>query len=129
MAEGFLRSLDSELEVYSAGTEPALAVHRDALKVMAEKGIDISGNYPKDVAEFIEKNFDYLVTVCGAASESCPSFSGAVARRLHIGLDDPAGFEGSEIKVLEKFRAVRDEIIERFSEFYESIIRVSGEVL
>lgn len=123
MAEGFLRSFDPELEVFSAGTIPAGEVHPLAVQVMREAGIDISANRPKSVDEFLSRPFDYVVTVCDGANESCPMFSGEVKQRLHIGFDDPAGATGSSDEVLAVFRRVRDEIEARFGEFYRETIR------
>ncbi|MEI6758308.1 MAG: arsenate reductase ArsC [Chlorobium sp.] len=118
MAEGFLRSFDSSLEVYSAGTQPAVAVHPLAVKVMREEWIDISANRPKSVEEFLDKPFDYVVTVCDGAKESCPLFTGQVEHRLHIGFDDPAEAEGSREEMMAVFRRVRNEINLRFRQFY-----------
>jgi arsenate reductase len=118
MAEGFLRSFDTSLEVYSAGTKPAEAVHPLAIKVMREEWIDISLNKPKSVDEFLEKAFDYVVTVCGGAKESCPTFIGEVEHRLHLGFDDPAEATGTKEEILAVFRRVRDEINFGFRKFY-----------
>ncbi|MBI5474449.1 MAG: GNAT family N-acetyltransferase [Ignavibacteriae bacterium] len=122
MAEGFLRSLDASLEVYSAGTRPASHVSRRAVAVMNEIGIDISGNYPKSVDEFLDQPFDYVITVCDHAKETCPVFIGQVKHRLHIGFDDPAEAMGTEEEILATFRRVRDEIREQFREFYSTRI-------
>lgn len=119
MAEGFLKSFDPELEVYSAGTNPAARVSPNAIRVMAEKGIDISSEYPKDVNRFLGESFDYVITVCDNAKETCPVFMGKVNSRLHIGFDDPAEAKGSEEEVLSVFRRVRDEISRDFYEFYK----------
>ena len=124
MAEGFLKSFDSELDVVSAGTEPSEKVHPLAIKVMQEEDIDISNGYPKNVSEFLDKEFDYVVTVCDGAKETCPYFSGNVRHRLHIGFDDPAEIEGSEEYKLSEFRRVRDEIKRDFSKFYEEISKI-----
>ncbi|MBV5326579.1 MAG: arsenate reductase ArsC [Chlorobium sp.] len=118
MAEGFLRSFDPELEVFSAGTSPASSVHPLAVQVMREEWIDISGNRPKLVDEFLQRPFDYVVTVCDGAKESCPAFTGTVKHRVHIGFDDPAGATGSREEQLDVFRRVRDEINTRFRQFY-----------
>ena len=123
MAEGFLRSFDSGMEVHSAGTIPATEVHPLATQVMQEKGIDLSGSRPKKVDEFLAKPFDYVITVCDGAKESCPVFTGEVKRRLHIGFDDPAAATGSAEEVLAVFRRVRDEIEVRFREFWRETIR------
>lgn len=119
MAEGFLKSFDPELEVFSAGTNPAARVSPNAIRVMAEKGIDISSEYPKDVNRFLGESFDYVITVCDNAKETCPVFMGKVNSRLHIGFDDPAEAKGSEEEVLSVFRRVRDEISRDFYEFYK----------
>lgn len=118
MAEGFLKSFDPELEVYSAGTNPSGQVHPKAVQVMQEIGIDISDGYPKDVDEFIDKSFDYVITVCDNARETCPVFIGAVKEQLHIGFEDPAEAEGSEEEILAVFLRVRDEIKRDFYDFY-----------
>ena len=118
MAHGFLQSFDGSLEVRSAGTAPAGCVHPLAVRVMAEAGIAISNHTPRNVEEFLHEPWDYVITVCGGAEKSCPTFFGKVAHRLHIGFDDPAKFAGDENLVLEGFRRVRDEIRERFYAFY-----------
>ncbi|MBM3163343.1 MAG: arsenate reductase ArsC [Chlorobi bacterium] len=117
MAEGFLRSFDPELEVFSAGTNPAEAVHPLAVAVMREEWIDISAKRPESVEEFTSMAFDRVVTVCDGAKESCPVFTGEVKHRVHIGFDDPAEAEGSREEVLAVFRRVRDEIREGFRSF------------
>ncbi len=123
MAEGFLKSFDPTLEVYSAGTAPAERVHPKAVQVMAEEGIDIRKNYPKSVDQFIDQSFDYVITVCDAAKESCPVFTGNVKHRLHIGFEDPAEATGTEEEILAVFRKVRDEIKRDFRRFYEDVIQ------
>lgn len=123
MAEGFLRHLDSSLEVYSAGTRPANEVNPIAVKVMQEIGIDISKQFPKLVDRFINEEFDYVITVCDNAKETCPVFTGKVKNRLHIPFDDPADAVGSEEEVLAVYRRVRDEIKNEFSKLYNSIIQ------
>lgn len=123
MAEGFLKSFDSTLEVYSGGTKPAERVHPKAIEVMKEVGIDLSGNRPKLVDQFLNQRFDYVITVCDHAKETCPVFSGKVKHRLHIGFDDPAGATGSEKEVYAVFRRVRDEIRENFKQFYNEQIK------
>jgi len=121
MAEGFLRSFDPRLQVFSAGTAPADRVNPLATAVMAETGIDISAGRPESVDLYLNKAFDYVITVCGGAQESCPAFIGEVKHRLHIGFDDPAEATGTEEAVLAVFRRVRDEIREGFRNFYDSI--------
>ena len=123
MAEGILKSLEPGLEVYSAGTEPAPDVHPKAIQVMREMNLDISSSRPKNISRFLDQSFDYVITVCGGAKESCPVFSGQVKHRLHMGFDDPAKAEGSEEEILEFFRRVRDEIRRDFGKFYEERVR------
>jgi arsenate reductase (thioredoxin) len=118
MAEGFLRSFDTSFEVFSAGTKPAAAVHPLAVTVMSEELVDISLNKPKSVDEFLGKAFDYVITVCNGANESCPMFTGKVEHRLHIGFDDPAEATGTKEEILAVFRRIRDEINVRFRQFY-----------
>lgn len=122
MAEGLLQSLKPGLEVFSAGTDPAAQTHPKAIEVMNEIGIDISRNRPKSVDEFTSQPFDWVVTVCGGARETCPAFTGHVAGRIHIGFDDPAKAQGSDEEVMAVFRRVRDEIREQFTAFYREQI-------
>lgn len=119
MAEGFLKSFGGEVEAYSAGTNPASRVHPLAVEVMKEAGIDISESKPKSVLQFLDDSFDYVVTVCDHARETCPVFTGNVAHRIHIGFEDPAEAKGSEAEVLEVFRKVRDSIRESFHALFE----------
>jgi arsenate reductase (thioredoxin) len=118
MAEAFLRSFDSRLDVSSAGTQPADRVHPLALVVMGEVGLDLSSCRPKDVERFLNEPFDYVVTVCDRARAGCPVFLGSVRHRLHIGFDDPAEASGTPDEVLAVFRRVRDEIGRSFRTFY-----------
>jgi len=124
MAEGFLRSLDDSLKVFSAGTKPAGAVHLKAVQVMKESGIDISGHYPKNAALFKNDNFDYVITVCGSAKETCQVFTGRVRHQIHIGFDDPAKAVGPDDKIIREFRRVRDEIREKVLLLYKNNIKV-----
>jgi len=120
MAEGLLRSFDAGLEVYSAGTRPAERVHPAAIEAMAEVGIDIGTALPKSVEQFLGQRFDFVITVCDHANQTCPVFTGEVRRRVHIGFDDPAAVQSTDEEVLAAFRRVRDEIGERLRRFYES---------
>jgi arsenate reductase (thioredoxin) len=119
MAEGFLKSFGPGLEVYSAGTHPAVTVHPKAVAVMKEAGIDISSASTKNVEQFLNASFDYVITVCDNAKETCPVFSGKVSRRLHFSFEDPAETVGREEEVVAKFRTVRDQIKEVFFRFYK----------
>jgi arsenate reductase len=122
MAAGFLRSFDATLDVHSAGTHPAPNVSRGGVTVMKEAGIDIAHCVPASVERYLGQSFDYVITVCDNAKESCPVFRGTVGQRLHIGFDDPAEATGTEEQILTEFRRVRDEILVRFREFYSTIL-------
>jgi arsenate reductase len=117
MAQGFLKSFHPDWEVLSAGTKPAERVNKYAIKVMAEKGIDIAGEHPKLVDQFINDEFDYVVTVCDEAKEVCPVFTGKVSHRLHISFEDPADAVGTKEQVLPVYREIRDQISNRFATF------------
>jgi arsenate reductase len=121
MAEGFLKSFDPSLEVFSAGTKAAARVHPLAVKVMNEIGIDLSSHHPKTVDQFLAQSFDYVVTVCGNAKETCPVFIGNVRHRVHIGFDDPAEAVGTNEEILAVFRRVRGEINNAFYNFYRDL--------
>ncbi|NOX36183.1 MAG: arsenate reductase ArsC [Calditrichaeota bacterium] len=125
MAEGILKSLDPQLEVYSAGTRPAEQVHPLAIQVMREIGIDLSTARPKSVSEFLSMNFDYVITVCDDARETCPVFPGQVGQRLHFGFEDPARATGTSGEILSTFRRIRDQIRKTFTEFYFTRLRPS----
>ena len=120
MAEGILQSLDSTITVCSAGTEPAGVVSSRAIAVMKEIGIDISHHTSKSVEQYLNEEWDYVITVCGGANESCPSFSGAVKNRWHIGFDDPSHATGADEHIMNEFRRVRDEIKFAFTSFHKS---------
>jgi len=133
MAEGYLKSFDENLEVFSAGTQPAEKVNPFAVKAMKEIGIDISTGIAENVDKYLPQSFDYVITVCDNAKETCPVFIGKVKHRLHIGFDDPADGVGSEEEVMPVYRRVRDEIKKDFYDFYlknlirkENIIKVYG---
>lgn len=119
MAEGLLRHDGGDrFEVFSAGTKPS-RVRPEAIEVMRELGIDISGHRSKSVDEFSGQEFDYVITVCDNANESCPVFPGRT-RRVHWGFDDPAAVEGAEATRMAVFRRVRDEIREKLAGFIDS---------
>ena len=119
MAEGFIKSFDSDLEVYSAGTNPSKQVHPKAIQVMNEVGIDLSKNFPKMVDQFLNESFEYVITVCDNAKETCPVFIGKVGKQLHIGFEDPADATGTEEEIFSEFRRIRDEIKSDFYKFYK----------
>lgn len=123
MAHGFLQSLDAELQVCSGGTQPAERVNTKAVEAMSEIGIDISLHAPHNVSEYLDEPWDYVITVSGGANESCPAFVGKVAKRLHIGFDDPSDAVGTPEFVSSEFRRVREQIRARFAEFYNTEIK------
>ncbi|MFC1550201.1 arsenate reductase ArsC [Candidatus Neomarinimicrobiota bacterium] len=123
MAEGMFKSFDSTLEVCSAGTQPTKNVHPIAVKVMNEIGINIHDYIPKNVDTFVNQQFDYLITVCDHAKETCPVFTGTVKNRLHMGFNDPAAFVGSIRERDDFFRKVRDQIKHDFFEFYNRTLK------
>jgi arsenate reductase len=123
MAEYLLRQIDPQLEVHSAGTDPAPHVHPRAVAVMREIGVDMTGALPKGVDRFLGEPFDFVITVCDNAREQCPVFTGAVRTRVHLGFDDPAAARGSDEEVMAVFRRVRDEIRAVFHEYYTTTIR------
>jgi arsenate reductase len=123
MAQGFLQSFDPNLAVRSAGTEPADRVNPKAVEAMKEAGVDISNHYPKMVDHYLEDPWDYVITVCDHANETCPVFLGKVYHRLHMGFEDPAAAEGSEEEILDKFREVRDQIKQEFKGLYENYMQ------
>ena len=118
MAHGFLQSFDNNLEVHSAGTKPAECINPNAIEVMKEVGVDISQHSPKSVEIYLNDDWDYVITVCGGANESCPMFVRNVNHRLHIGFDDPSEAIGTDEFVMSEFRRVRNEIKQIFAEFY-----------
>ena len=122
MAHGFLQSLDKSLDVHSAGTNPVSQVNSRAIEVMREVGIDISTHTPKNVEIYLNDEWDYVITVCGGANETCPMFVGKVGKRLHIGFDDPAQVVGNSSYIMSEFCRVRDEIKSQFTEFYTTHI-------
>ncbi|NQT90143.1 MAG: arsenate reductase ArsC [Candidatus Omnitrophica bacterium] len=118
MAEGFLRYLGGDkFEAYSAGVDPT-SVNPLSIKVMQEVGIDISSQRPKPVKEFLDQQFDYIITVCDNAKQACPVFPGR-HEEIHWDLADPADAKGSEEEKLNAFREIRDKIDENVKGFVE----------
>jgi arsenate reductase len=116
MAEGLLRHDAGKVyEVFSAGTKPT-QVRPEAIAVMREVGIDISSHRSKPVDEFARQDFDYVITVCDNAKESCPVFP-ARTKRIHWSIQDPAALQGSEVERLNAFRRARDELRARLQAF------------
>ena len=118
MAHGFLQSFDKNLTVCSAGTEATGKLNPMAVAVMKEIGIDISHHTSDSVNIYLGEEWDYVITVCGGANEACPAFTGKVKHRLHLGFDDPSHAVGTDEFIHSEFIRVRDEIKERFWEFY-----------
>ena len=120
MAEGLLRAdYGDKIEAESAGTK-ATQVRPEAVAVMKEIGIDISGHRSKAVDEFKDQNFDYVLTVCDSANETCPIYPGH-ANRIHHSFEDPAAVQGSDEVRLASFRQVRDQIRAYLREFTNRI--------
>jgi len=114
LAEGLLREAAGDrLNVQSAGSNPAGYVHPKAIEVMNEIGIDIASHRSKHLNEFIEKDVETVITVCGNADQACPTFPGQLNRH-HWGFPDPAKAEGADEEILEFFRSVRDDIARVF---------------
>jgi arsenate reductase (thioredoxin) len=117
LAEGLLRAAAGDLfEVTSAGSKPAGYVHPIAIEVMKEIGIDISGHRSKSMIEFMDRDIETVITVCGNADQACPIFPGQVNRH-HWPFEDPAHATGSEAEVREVFRRVRNEIRRTFTAY------------
>lgn len=126
MAEGLLRyAAGPGWEVYSAGTKPT-RVRTEAIAVMREVGIDISSHRSKSVDEFLGRDFDYVITVCNNARETCPVFP-AAAKRIHWSIQDPAAVEGSEEDRLKAFRLARNELQDRLRAFVTKIEQTDQE--
>jgi len=123
MAHGFLKSFDEKITVCSAGTQASGKLNSKAVAVMKEAGIDISGHTSDPVEKYLHDEWDYVITVCGGANESCPAFTGKVKHRLHIGFDDPSHVTGTDEFIRSEFLRVRDEIKEGFYKFYIELIK------
>ncbi len=109
MAEGLLRELaGTQFDVFSAGSKPSV-INPFAIQTMNERGFDISGQRSKHLNEYIRDPFDYVITVCDDAAETCPLFPGP-ARRIHWSFPDPAAVAGSDDEKLDTFRRTRDAI-------------------
>jgi len=122
MAEAYLNRLGvGRFEAQSAGTEPG-TLNSLAIQVMAEQGIDISGQRAKAVDDFVQQRFDYVVTVCDDANEACPVFPNA-RHRFHWSFADPSRAQGTPEERLAFFRAIRDAIRARVEEFLTASVR------
>lgn len=118
MAHGFLQSLNEKIMVRSGGTNPSDKINEKAVAVMKEVGIDISNHKPELVENYIYEVWDYVITVCDEANETCPVFVGKVMHRLHIGFEDPSKVSGTDEFIWSEFRRVRDKIKNKFLELY-----------
>lgn len=123
MAHGFLQSFDSRINVCSAGTKASGKLNEKAVQVMAEAGIDISHHTSDSVEKYLNDEWDYVITVCGGANETCPAFFGKVKHRLHMGFDDPSHAVGTAEFIQSEFIRVRDEIKAGFYTFYEEQLK------
>lgn len=123
MAHGFLQSFDKNIIVCSAGTQASGKLNQGAVEAMNEVGIDISHHTSDSVEKYLNEEWDYVITVCGGANETCPTFLGKVKHRLHMGFDDPSHVTGSEEFIKSEFRRVRDEIREGFYKLYVEQIK------
>ncbi len=123
MAHGFLQSFDPNITVCSAGTEASGKLNQKAVAAMKEIGIDISGHTSDSVTKYLGEEWDFVITVCGGANESCPAFIGKVKTRLHIGFDDPSHAVGTDEFIWSEFIRVRDEIKAGFYKFYVENIK------
>ncbi len=123
MAHGFLESFDHRLIVRSAGTDATGKLNPKAVEVMREIDIDISQHTSDQVNTYLDEEWDYVITVCGGANESCPAFAGKVKNRLHIGFDDPTYAKGSPDYIDSEYRRVRDEIRKSFRRLYDEQIK------
>jgi arsenate reductase len=130
MAEAFLRRLAGDrFEVHSAGLEPK-GINPWTVRVMEEIGYDLSGQWAKDVTEYLGKHhFGYLITVCAHAEEHCPKTFLGVSERIHWPIGDPAAFVGSEADTLQEFRRARDEIAARIKAWLAELgVPTEGEI-
>lgn len=118
MAHGFLQSFDRSMTVCSAGTQASGKLNEKAVAVMKEAGVDISHHTSDPVEKYLNEEWDYVITVCGGANETCPTFTGKVNNRLHMGFDDPSHATGTDEHIWSEFRRVRDEIKKAFYSFY-----------
>lgn len=124
MAHGFLQSFDDRITVCSAGTKATGKLNSKAVEVMREAGVDISHHTSDQVDMYLNDEWDYVITVCGGANETCPAFLGKVKHRLHIGFDDPSDVVGTDEFVMSEYRRVRDKIKFAFRKLYDERIGI-----
>jgi len=119
IAEGIANNLwGDKMEAFSAGTQASFVNHM-AIEVMKEIGFDISKHRSKNLSEFDGQSFDYVITLCGDANETCPLYIGGT-KKTHIGFNDPAKTQGTKEEILREFRRVRDEIKEKLITFFQA---------
>ena len=119
MAEGIINHfLGDKIAAFSAGTQASF-VNPTAIEVLKEIGIDISMNHSKNLSVLDGQSFDYVITLCGDANETCPLYIGGT-KKTHIGFDDPAKAHGMKEEVLCEFRRVRDEIKDKLTAFFQA---------
>jgi len=126
MAQGFLQSFDANLEVHSAGTKPAKHISTRAIQAMKEIGINISHHTVKHVEQYLKSEWDYVITVCDNARETCPVFTGKVRNRLHFDFEDPSLVSGTDEHIMNVFREVRNKIKNTLYEFYVKQIKTKN---
>ena len=125
MAQACLQHLDAGLYVRSAGTQPAHNTHPLAVEVMEEARMPITDLQPHNVREFTHEEWDFVITVCDHALETCPAFVGKVKHQLHFDFPDPAQSKGTKEEQRSVFRAIREHITLTFNEFYHKHIQES----
>lgn len=121
MAHGFMQSFAPSWRVASAGTKASGKLNEKAVEVMQDIKIDISNHTSDSVEKYLNDEWDYVITVCGGANENCPTFTGKVKHRLHIGFDDPSETVGTHEEIHADFIRVREEIRKAFYELYSKI--------
>ena len=121
MAHGFMASYGDDVAVYSGGVSAEKRVNPRAVMVMREMGIDISDHTPHQVDEYLNEDWDYVITVCDHAKETCPVFNGKVKHLLHMGYEDPSKATGSYDFIMSEFRRIRDQINDDFFKLYTSM--------
>jgi len=122
MAEAILKRLDPDLIVESAGPEPAEAVHPLTIRAMDEIGIDISQSSTTNINQFVNEDWDFVITVCDIAKEICPAFLGNVRNSVYLKFEDPLSYEGDDEFLLKLIRTTRTQIVNEFEDFYNEFI-------
>lgn len=125
MAHGFLQSFSVSLTVCSAGTKASGKLNPKAVEVMKEAAVDISHHTSDSVEKYLGEKWDYVITVCNEANETCPVFTGDVKHRLHMGFEDPSEAQGTPEFIHSEFIRVRDEIRQSFLELYNTKLKIN----